>query len=90
MKDDWNANYEAGDLPWDEPVPEPFLVEAVEAGALPRGRTRRRSWTGCAALGKKSRIMINLDTSFQPAHCAPSTGGTAGCPVAGAQGGHAR
>lgn len=34
----WNDHYAQGFLPWDTGLPEPILVELVEAGALPVGR----------------------------------------------------
>ena len=35
----WNDSYTSGDpLPWDTGVPDPMLIEAVESGAVPRGR----------------------------------------------------
>jgi SAM-dependent methyltransferase len=35
---DWNANYASNELPWDTGAPDPFLVEAIEAEIVPRGR----------------------------------------------------
>ena len=35
---DWNANYASNELPWDTGEPDPFLVEAIEAELVPRGR----------------------------------------------------
>lgn len=35
---DWNANYASNELPWDTGEPDPFLVESIEAGLVPRGR----------------------------------------------------
>ncbi|MCA9518221.1 MAG: class I SAM-dependent methyltransferase, partial [Myxococcales bacterium] len=67
MKDDWNANYEAGDLPWDEPVPEPFLVEAVEAGALPRGRALE---IGCGT-GMNARYLARAGWEVTAVDLAP-------------------
>jgi SAM-dependent methyltransferase len=36
---DWNENYETGDAPWDTGSPDPHLVELVESGRVPPGRT---------------------------------------------------
>lgn len=38
MGNDWERNYRSGDAPWDTGSPAPLLVQAVEAGDLPRGR----------------------------------------------------
>ena len=38
MAQTWNDHYAAGFTPWDSGVPEPILVEAVQAKTLPAGR----------------------------------------------------
>ena len=35
----WDADYAAGDLPWDTGKPEPLLVDLVESGRIAPGRT---------------------------------------------------
>jgi SAM-dependent methyltransferase len=35
---DWNAIYASNELPWDTGEPEPYLVEVVQQGLVPRGR----------------------------------------------------
>jgi SAM-dependent methyltransferase len=35
----WNENYETADAPWDTGAPDPYLVELVETGRVPPGRT---------------------------------------------------
>lgn len=38
MSRDWDEHYRSGETPWDNGQPEPLFIEAIERGALPRGR----------------------------------------------------
>jgi SAM-dependent methyltransferase len=61
---DWNANYESNQLPWDTGEPEPYLVEMVQQGLVPRGRALE---VGCGTgtnaiwLDKQGYEVVALD-----------------------------
>jgi SAM-dependent methyltransferase len=61
---DWNSNYASNQLPWDTGEVEPYLIEAVQQGLVPRGRALEigcGTGTNAIWLDKQGYDVVALD-----------------------------
>jgi SAM-dependent methyltransferase len=81
MARDWDANYAAGEIPWDRGEPSPELVELLEAGRLPRGRALDvgcGTGTNARFLAARGWAVVGVDVSgraLERAAAAPEPSG---------------